>query len=156
MANGRLATLYNRLCEGLNALQSPLLLVMRLYWGYGFFIAGKGKLFNLGRTAGFFVDLNIPLPTYSAWLAGVVECGGGLLLLLGLYSRLASIPLAFTMLVAFDTAHRDSVVAIFSNPELALKEDPFLFLLTAVIVMTFGPGRFSVDALIQKKYGKVV
>ncbi|PIR21565.1 MAG: DoxX family protein [Deltaproteobacteria bacterium CG11_big_fil_rev_8_21_14_0_20_47_16] len=142
--------LYGKLCCMLDYLRSPLLLVMRLYWGYGFFIAGKGKLMNLERTAGFFMDLGIPFAKANAILAGSTECFGGLLLLIGLFSRLVSIPLAFTMCIAFATAHNDSVVALFANPDAALKEDPFLFLLTAVIVMAFGAGRFSVDAIMKK------
>ena len=36
-------------------LQSPFLLIIRLYWGWQFFLTGKGKLMNLDRTAGFFI-----------------------------------------------------------------------------------------------------
>lgn len=143
---------YGKLCEMLDALQSPLLLLMRLYWGVGFLMAGKGKLFNLERTAGFFADLGIPLAKASAVLVGSVESLGGLLLILGLMSRLAAIPLTFIMVVAFATAHRDSVVVLFQTPSAALKEDPFLFLLTCVIIIAFGSGKFAVDALLKKKY----
>src|SRR5580693_932377 len=41
-------------------LQSPFLLIIRLYWGWHFFLTGKGKLMNLDRTAGFFATLHIP------------------------------------------------------------------------------------------------
>src|SRR5690348_2415855 len=71
-------------------LQSPLLLAIRLYWGWQFFQTGKGKLMNLDRTAEFFQSLHIPMPRLNACLAGGTECIGGLLLLLGLGSRLIS------------------------------------------------------------------
>lgn len=143
---------YGKLCAMLDALQSPLLLLMRLYWGIGFLMAGKGKLFNIERTAGFFADLGIPLAKASAVLVGSVESLGGLLLILGLMSRLAAMPLTFVMIVAFATAHRDSVLVLFQNPSAALKEDPFLFLLACVIIIAFGPGKFAIDTLLKKKF----
>src|SRR5213594_796546 len=87
-----------------NALQSPLLLVIRLHWGWQLFLTGKGKLLNLDRTAGFFANLHIPMPKLNALLAGGTECFGGLLLILGLGARLVSIPVAFTMVIAYLTA----------------------------------------------------
>lgn len=43
-------------------LQSPLLLVLRLYCGWQFFLTGKGKLTHLDKTGGFFATLHIPMP----------------------------------------------------------------------------------------------
>src|SRR5204863_8135942 len=88
---------YELLARAANKLQAPLLLVMRLYWGWSFFVTGKGKLLNLDKTAEFFGGLGIPFPKFNAALAGSTECLGGLLLLVGLGSRLVSIPLAFMM-----------------------------------------------------------
>ena len=138
----------------LDYLRSPLLLAMRLYWGWQFFLTGKGKLMNLDRVAAFFSDLGIPLPKLNAILAGSTELFGGLLLLLGLASRLVTIPLAITMTVAYLAADRDAVKGIFSDPDKFVTADPFLFLLTAVIVMAFGPGLFSIDRLIKWRVEK--
>jgi putative oxidoreductase len=131
--------------------QSPLLLLLRLYWGWQFFQTGKGKLMNIDKTAEFFASLNIPLPKLNVIMAGSTECFGGLLLLVGLGSRLVSLPLMFTMIVAYLTADLDKVKNIFGDPDKFVTADPFLFLLVAVIVMTFGPGVFSVDYVIKKK-----
>jgi len=128
------------------ALQSPLLLVLRLYWGWSFAQTGWGKLMNLDRTAGYFSSLGIPAAKLNAVMAGGTECVGGVLLLIGLGSRLVSVPLACVMIVAYATADREAVQAIFSDPEKFVTAAPFLFLLTALIVLAFGPGRFSVDA----------
>ncbi len=50
----------NNLVAGLgDNLQSILLLIIRLYWGWSFFQTGKGKLMNLDRTASYFATLNI-------------------------------------------------------------------------------------------------
>ncbi|HXI85402.1 MAG TPA: DoxX family protein [Verrucomicrobiae bacterium] len=135
-------------------LQSPFLLVIRLYWGWQFFGTGKGKLMNLDKTAGFFATLNIPAPKLNAILAGSTECFGGLLLLLGLGSRIATVPLIFTMVIAYLTAESEAAHAIFSNPDKFVTAAPFLFLLTCVIVLIFGPGCFSLDAIIARSCGE--
>jgi len=126
-------------------LQSPLLLVIRLYWGLAFFMTGKGKFMHLDRTAEFFDSLHIPLPKLNALMASSTECFGGVLLALGLFSRLASVALAGVMVVAYATADRAALMAIFSDPDKFLGADPFLFLLASLLVLAFGPGKVSVD-----------
>src|SRR5262249_49750176 len=91
----------------LDKLRSPLLLSLRLYWGWQFFMTGKGKLINLDQTVDFFTQLNLPFPHLNAILAGSTECFCGLLLLLGLGSRFISIPLIATMVVAYLTADNE-------------------------------------------------
>lgn len=132
-------------------LQSPLLLVIRLYWGVSFAQTGWGKLMNLERTAGFFASLNIPAPKLNAMMAGATECLGGALLALGLFARPAAVPLIGTMLVAYWTADREALLAIASDPDKFLSAAPFLFLLASLIVLAFGPGKLSIDALLVKK-----
>jgi putative oxidoreductase len=135
-----------------NALRHPLLLVMRLFWGWQLFLTGKGKLMNLDKTAGFFESLHIPMPKLNALMAGSVECFGGLLLLLGLGSRLVSIPVAFTMIIAYVTADREAIMGIFTDPDKFTGAAPFLFLLTAIVMLAFGPGCLSLDAIIGRKF----
>jgi putative oxidoreductase len=132
-------------------LQPVLLLLIRVWWGWSFFLTGKGKLLNLERTTGFFAELGLPLPKLNAALAGGVECLGGLLLLAGLFSRATCVPLIFTMLVAYVTADREALFAIVSDTDKFTSAAPFLFLLACVIVFVFGPGKFSLDALIFRK-----
>ena len=133
------------------AFQPFLLLLIRGWWGWSFFLTGKGKLLNLEKTTAFFTDLGLPLPKLNALAAGSVECAGGLLLLVGLGSRLVSVPLAFTMAVAYVTADREALLSIFSDTDKFTSAAPFLFLLAALIVFAFGPGRLSLDALLFKK-----
>ncbi|MEO6785664.1 MAG: DoxX family protein [Chthoniobacteraceae bacterium] len=137
-------------CDGM--LQSPLLLVMRLWWGWSFFLTGKGKLMHHADVADFFQTLGIPLPGLNAWVAGGVECVGGLCLLAGFASRLMAIPLSITMIVAYLTAENAALKSIFSDPDKFTGADPFLFLLTALLVLAFGPGAFSVDRLLARKF----
>ena len=131
--------------------QSLLLLVLRLYWGWQFFLAGKGKLMDLEKPAAFFQSLGIPLPYAQAILVGATECFGGLLLLVGFCARLISLPLTILLSVAYLTADFDRAKAIFSDPDKFVTADEFLFLLVVVIVLLFGPGKVSVDWLIKRK-----
>ena len=57
---------YALLIKAASFLQSPVLLLMRLYWGWSFFQTGFGKLMNHERTTDFFTSLNIPLPGLNA------------------------------------------------------------------------------------------
>jgi putative oxidoreductase len=128
-------------------LRSPLLLVIRLYWGWQFFLAGKGKLQHLDKAAAYFSDLGIVMPKLSAILASSVECACGLLLLAGMFTRFASLALIGVMCVAFATAEKAALHAIFTDPDKFLGATPFPFLFAAVIAFAFGPGKLSLDAL---------
>lgn len=141
-----------RLIRGANLLQPVFLLLVRLYWGWQFFLTGKGKLLNLDGTADYFQQLSIPLPKFNALMAGATECGGGLLLLLGLGSRLISIPLSVTMLVAYLTAHPEELKMIFTDSDKFVTAPPFLFLFASLVSLIFGPGRFSADHWIQRRF----
>jgi len=132
-------------------LQSPLLLALRLYWGWQFHVTGMGKLRHLDKTAEFFKTLHIPYPTFNAALAGGTEFIGGLLLLLGLGSRLVCLPLIFVTIIAYLTAEFDTVKNILTDPDKFVSAAPFLFMLAAMIIFAFGPGAFSLDRLIEKK-----
>jgi len=147
--------LINTMLENI-ALKSKdvFLLSIRLYWGWQFFLTGKGKLFHLDDTASFFAELNLPLPKFQALLAGGVECFGGLLLLVGLASRMTALPLIFTMLVAYATAHREELSGLFTDSDTFVTAAPFLFLLASVTVFVFGPGRISLDHLLSGKKTK--
>lgn len=150
----QLRPLLARLDTVANFLRSPLLLVIRLYWGWSFAQTGWGKLTHLDRTAGFLASLNIPAPKLNAIMAGGTECLGGILLALGLFARPASLPLIFTMLVAYWTADRDALVAVTSDPDKFVTAAPFLFLLASLLVLAFGPGKLSLDAWLGRRGAK--
>jgi putative oxidoreductase len=134
-----------------HVLQAPLLLAVRLYWGWSFAQTGWGKLMNLERTTNFFASLGLPAPKLNAIVAGTTECVGGVLLALGLFTRFASPALMIVMVVAYITADREALLAIFSDGEKFTGAAPFLFLFAAAIVFAFGPGKLSVDGLVRKK-----
>ena len=127
-------------------LQHPLLLLVRLYWGWGFFVAGKGKLMNLSQAAATFEMWEVPIPEVSAVMAGATETFLGLALLAGLFSRLSAIPLIFVMTVAYLTAHAEEVESLADF----IAAPPFNHLMAAIVVLMFGAGAFSADRLIQR------
>ena len=149
------ASLYhkpNNILALLAGLLRPLfLLIIRLYWGWQFFLTGKGKLMHLDRTTDYFASLNIPMPKLNALLAGSTECVFGLLLLAGLGGRVTPLPLIGLLTVAYITSEQAALHAFFSNPDKFLTADPFLFLFATVIIFIFGPGKLSLDAVLAKQ-----
>ncbi len=134
-----------------SCLQSPLLLVIRLFWGWSFVQTGLGKLNHLDKTTGFFESLHIPMPRANAIAAGSTETICGALIGLGLFARPASIPLIVILIFAYITADNEAWHSIFSDTDKFLNATPFLFLYAAVIVLAFGPGKISLDALFFRK-----
>ena len=126
---------------------SAILLLMRLIWGYQFFLAGKGKLLHIDRPIAFFTQLGIPAPALNAWVVAIVETCGGLLLLAGLGGRLTAFALTINMAVAYLTADHEAVIKLLSegDPSAFLAAAPFWFLVTSVLVLALGPGLFSLD-----------
>jgi|LakMenE01Jun11ns_1017448.scaffolds.fasta_scaffold9846711_1 putative oxidoreductase len=145
---------YSMLVALSHLLKPFFLLAVRLFWGYMFFQTGSGKLMDLAGVSEYFASLHIPFPTINAAIAGTVEMFGGLCLIFGFAARLMAIPLIFTMLVALFTAEREAVLNVFSNSSDLLKATPFTFLMAALIIFFFGPGCFSIDAILEKYFGK--
>jgi putative oxidoreductase len=136
-----------------SSLQSPFLLAVRLYWGWQFMQTGWGKLSDIGKVVGFFTDLGIPSPALNAYFVSALEFGGGILLILGLGSRLIALPLVIDMIVAYITADREALLSIFSNPDKFTAAAPYTFLVASLIVLIFGPGKVSLDALLAARRG---
>lgn len=129
-------------------LHSPLLLAVRLYWGWQFFQTGLGKLTSIDKVVNFFTSLGIPFPAFNAYLVGSLEFVGGILLFVGLGSRLIALPLTFNMLVAYITADREALFSIFSDPGKFYAADPFTFFFASLLILIFGPGKISLDSAI--------
>jgi putative oxidoreductase len=145
---------YGRFIRLTSSLQSPFLLAVRLYWGWQFMQTGWGKLADINKVVGFFTDLGIPAPALNAYFVSVLEFGGGLLLILGLGSRLIALPLVIDMIVAYITADREALFSIVSNPDKFTAAAPYTFLVASLIVLIFGPGKASVDAFLMGRLGR--
>ena len=145
---------YGWLICGASSLKSPLLLVIRLYWGWQMFVSGHAHLSDVPTMVERFQKWGVPFPTVNVYISGYTESICGILLLLGLASRLITIPLIVNFCVAYLTASRDTLLNIFKDPDSFVSDAAFLFLLASLIVFIFGPGVFSLDWVIGKIYGK--
>jgi putative oxidoreductase len=133
--------------------QSTLLLLIRIYFFWQLFKIGLGKLENIQTPIEFFTKLGIPYPQINAYVVGATECFGGILIVAGLASRLAAIPVTIAMAVACWVPDKgNAVLNIWGHPDKFLKADPFPFFLTALIVLCFGPGWFSLDAIFGRLF----
>lgn len=147
--------LYALFLKAMNSLQSPLLLLIRLYWGWQFWQSGTGHLSHMAKTVDFFTSLGVPAPAFTAHFIGWLEAIGGILLILGLGSRLIAVPLVIDMVVAYITADREALRTIFASDNTAfLNAAEFSFLFAALIILIFGPGWFSLDTIIKRYWTK--
>ncbi len=144
--------LYTRFSALASYLQSPFLLAVRLYWGWQFAQSGWGRLHHLDQATAFFASLNIPFPAANVVFISSLEFVGGILLIVGLASRLTGLLLACDMVVAYWTGDREALSSIFSDPGKFYGADPYTFLFAAAMVLVFGAGLFSVDAWLLRRY----
>ncbi|WP_153796080.1 DoxX family protein [Foetidibacter luteolus] len=87
-------------------------------------------------------DLKFPAPVFMAYLGKGTEFVCGVLLAVGLFTRLATIPLMITMcIIAFGMGHGK----IFMEDQ-----HPFLFVLLLAVFFFAGPGKWSMDHLFFK------
>ncbi|HZZ39626.1 MAG TPA: DoxX family protein [Acidobacteriaceae bacterium] len=149
--SGLISSLYRRFQHGSAALESPFLLLVRLYWGWQFAQTGWGKLNHLAHVTQFFSSLGIPLPGFNAAFVSGLEFVGGILLILGIGTRFVGLLLAVDMIVAYITTDLSALASILSDPDKFYSDAAYTFLIASLIVMIFGAGRFSLDYLIWRR-----
>jgi putative oxidoreductase len=145
----RLRQLYGRFFDFVSYLQSPFLLLVRLYWGWQLIESGWGKLHHLDKVTEFFGSLNLPMPAQTALAISSLEFFGGIFLAIGLLSRLTALVLTINMVMAYITADREALFSIFSDPDKFYAAAPYTFLIASLLILIFGPGRFALDSLIK-------
>ena len=104
---------------------------------------GFDKIPPSEKFIGFLSSLDIPFPVISAWLAGLAEGVGGLLIAIGLLTRPSAIAVAIAMVVAAFIAHGDSLL---DKGELAL-----VYLAAMIAIIGFGSGKFGIDRALRGK-----
>ncbi|KYJ85623.1 DoxX family protein [Sulfurovum riftiae] len=124
--------------------QSLSLLLARLAVAYGFYEPAMQKWSDIGAIATWFGTMGIPFPTLNAYMAATTELLGVILLTLGLFTRLISIPLIIVMIVAITTVH---LAHGFSAGDNGF-EIPLYYMLFLSIFASFGAGKFSLDHLL--------
>ena len=118
-------------------------LVARVSVGLVFVSTGSGKLEHLDRVIEFFRSLGIPAPELQAPFVAGTELVGGTLLILGLATRFAAVPLAITMIVAIRTAlwgELEGAIDLLGRQE-------FLYIVLLGWLAIAGAGAVSLDAI---------
>ena len=121
------------------------LTILRVITGIIFTAHGAQKIFVYGfdGVAGGFAQMGIPMAALAAPAVALVEFFGGLALIAGLFTRLASLGLGVTMLGAFFFAHMKAGFFLPNGYEFVLT----LFAIVTTFVIT-GAGSYSLDAVI--------
>jgi len=149
--------------------QSVALLGVRLILAYTFFAPAMMKWADIGATASWFEYIGIPFPTLNAYMAASTEMAGVVLLTLGLFSRLISIPLLITMIVAVVTVHGANGYNVISESQQWVDayingeqvkgtvvflqngyENVLNYMVMLLVILGFGPGKISLDQIIHK------
>ena len=119
------------------------LLLLRLVMGTAFVLHGWPKIQNPLEWMG----PDASMPGFLLALAAVAEFGGGIALLFGLVTRLASLGIASVMVVAITTVHLAQGHPFVGKPGGHSWELAAVYLACAILFLILGPGRFSLDAL---------
>jgi putative oxidoreductase len=131
-------------CDTMGRIGSVGLLLLRLVMGAAFLFHGWSKIQNpfgwMGPEAS--------MPGILQSLAALSEFGGGMALILGLLTRLASLGIASVMIVALTQVHWPNGHPFVSKMGGPSWELPAVYLACAVLFLVLGPGRISLDALL--------
>ena len=126
------------------------LLLVRLILGVVLMFHGSQKLFGWFYGPGmegfetYLASLGIPMPHISAYLSAGTEFFGGVLIVLGLLTRLIAVPVVVNMLVAVVAAHRHDFAVENEGMEYAL-----MLCVVALALVFMGAGRYSVDGCLR-------
>jgi len=142
-----LQTIHRQIKDILTHFQSLSLFLARLAVAYGFYDPAMKKWQDIDSIAGWFGSMGIPFPTLNAYMAASTEALGVVLLTLGLFTRLISIPLMVVMVVAIVTVHLAHGFAAGDNGF----EIPLYYMLFLFIFASHGAGKFSLDHIFFEK-----
>lgn len=124
-------------------------LLMRLIVGYTFMLTGWGKLTNLAQVTENFVGWGIPFPNILTPFVSGVEFFGGVMLILGLFTRIPAAMLAVVMVVAIKSAKWGDIDSL----ETLLGFEEATYFAAFVWLAIAGPGNASLDRLLVNAAG---
>ena|SRR5579862_9382671 len=145
----RVESVRSRVLATMDALRWVAPLLGRLAVGLLFMSTGWGKVHDIPKVTHFFETLGIPLPGLNAVVVGFSELVGGSALVVGLFTRLAAVPLIVSMVVAILTAKVGDLHGLFD----LVGFDEFTYLVVLMMIVVLGPGRVSLDAILCRKLG---
>lgn len=126
---------------------------LRVGIGSAMMVNGAGKVFGVGPRAvgidafaAYLASIGLPFPLIFAWLAAFAEFGGGLLILLGLFTRVAAIFTGITMAVAMTLVHMPGGFPGRSvGTAYTVGEYTFVLIAASVALVLLGAGRLSLE-----------
>jgi putative oxidoreductase len=126
-------------------------LATRITMGHVFYLTGNGKIENFDNTVEFFASKNIPFPALNAAVVSRIEYYGGILLVLGLLTRVAAAALASTMVVALCTERAQFFEAWRWTGEVGPADiSSWVCLLFFLWLVFYGPGPISLDYFLAR------
>jgi putative oxidoreductase len=128
---------------GLASYAPIVLSIVRIVVALMFLEHGMSRLF------GFPSPIPTPAPFSMYWFAGAIELVGGILLALGLFSRIAALIMSGEMAAAYFISHAPH--SFF--PILNRGDGAILYCFVFFYIVFAGPGPWSLDALIGRKRG---
>jgi putative oxidoreductase len=129
-------------------------LATRITMGHAFFLTGRGKLANFDNTVEFFASQNIPFPALNAAFVSRLEYYGGMLLVVGLLTRVVAAGLASTMVVALWTERAHFFEAWRWSGDVGPTDiSSWVFLLFLTWLVLYGPGPISLDWFLARWLG---
>ncbi len=138
---------YQNVTNKLDGLKDTSLLFFRLILAYGFYGPAMMKWGNMDGIVEWFTGMGMPFPTLNAYLAATTEISGVVLLTLGLATRIISIPLMVTMIVAIFSVHIHNGFEAGNNGF----EIPLYYMIMLFALLANGAGKYSLDNLILKR-----
>ncbi len=126
-------------------------LALRIIFGMGFVYHGMSKLvMGLDSVVSMFAILGIPAAAFFAPLVAFTELTAGMIMLVGLFTRISSIAIMTIMFVALITAHAG---VSYADP---LKQLTILYFFVGLLYFLGGGGGFSVDRVLYRNLKKQI
>lgn len=143
---------FNLVKQTTNTDNQSTTILIRLMVGVVFFSEGIQKfLFPDLRGAGRFEKIGLPQPEFLGYFVGSFEVFCGLLVIIGLFTRLAAIPLIVIMLVAIATTKADVLLNDGFWEMLHGSRTDWAMLLGSIFLVIKGDGKWSIDRVISGK-----
>jgi len=143
----KLITFNQNLGRKLSNLKDLPLLFLRIILAIGFYGPAMMKIKNIDGIISWFTDMGMPMPALNAYLATATENLGVLFLILGFSTRIISVPLIMVMIVAIKTVHLANGFESGNNGF----EIPLYYILMLFTLFIYGPGKYSLDYLFNKR-----
>jgi putative oxidoreductase len=129
----------------LNSYAPTVLSLFRVVFGFLFLLFGTSKILDSP------IAMGIPTGSWPAWYAGLIELVAGLLIMLGLFTRIAAFIASGEMAVAYFWQHQPNALWPHVPPEMGGNGglSPILFCFAFFLLVFTGPGAYALDSMLR-------